>query len=153
MKTLCKGGYWGTFCNWNEDISATRRAMNTFESALESWDFILFDARTFRPVRTLRENSSVDFTHKRNFQFWGKNTKMRLQKKIMRVNGGICFERVLWWYFLKKLSMVPQVIPTTQILGWKVQYPILKSKMTKIQSSVGFDQDVVWGQSTRFWKS
>ncbi len=27
------------------------------------------------------------------------------------------------------------------------------SKMTKIQSSVGFDQDVVWGQSTRFWKA
>ena len=35
------------FLNLNKDISATKDDMDTFESALESWDFILYDGKIF----------------------------------------------------------------------------------------------------------
>ena len=36
MKTASKGDYKGNFRDWNFDISASKRAMNAFESAFES---------------------------------------------------------------------------------------------------------------------
>ena len=47
MKTSQKGHYWECFWTLNEDISGTKRDMDTFESALESWDFILYDGKNF----------------------------------------------------------------------------------------------------------
>ena len=73
--------------------------MNAFESALESWDLILFDGRTFRSVRTPRENSSSDLSHKWNYGNWAKITKMWLQSKISRVNCNILIGREIWSYF------------------------------------------------------
>ena len=61
--------------------------MGALESALESCDFILFDERTFRFIRTHRNNSSPDLTHKQDFQIWGRITKIKLGNKVMRVIG------------------------------------------------------------------
>ena len=62
--------------------------MCALESALDSLDLILFDERTFRFIRTHRDNSSPDLTHTQDFQFWARITKVKLGNKVMRVIGG-----------------------------------------------------------------
>ena len=57
--------------------------MSVFESALESLDFIIFDERTFRYIRTHRNNSSPDLTHTQDFQIWARFTKIKLGNKVM----------------------------------------------------------------------
>ena len=47
MKTSFKGHYWGCFWTSNRDISGSNRDMDMVESALESWDFILYDDKNF----------------------------------------------------------------------------------------------------------
>ena len=61
--------------------------MSVFESALESLDFIIFDERTFRYIRTHRNNSLSHLTHTQDFQIWARITKIKVGNKIMRVKS------------------------------------------------------------------
>ena len=79
-------------------------AMGALESALESWDFILFDGRTFRFIRTHRNNSSPDLTHTQDFQIWARITKIKLGNKVMRVIGGKLNLEEIWSCFTQKIT-------------------------------------------------
>ena len=60
--------------------------MDTFESALESCDFILFDKRTFRIIITHCKNCSPNLAHIHDFEIWERITKIKVGNKIMQVN-------------------------------------------------------------------
>ena len=76
--------------------------MGAVESALESWDFILFDERTFRFIRTHRNNSSPHLTHTQDFQIWARITKIKVENKIMRVNCNILFLEEIWTHLFQE---------------------------------------------------
>ena len=78
-------------------------AMGALESALESWDFILFDERTFRFIRTHRNNSSPHLTHTQDFQIWARITKIKLANKVMRVIGGKLNLEEIWSCSIQKI--------------------------------------------------
>ena len=103
VKTSEKGHYWGYFWTSNEDISATKGDMDTFESALKSWDFILFDERTFRIIITHRKNSSPNLAHIHDFEIWERITKIKVGNKIMRVNDYILNLEEIWSCFTQKI--------------------------------------------------
>ena len=77
--------------------------MDTFESALKSWDFILFDERTFRIIITHRKNSSPNLAHIHDFEIWERITKIKVGNKIMRVNGDILNLEEIWSCFTQKI--------------------------------------------------
>ena len=77
--------------------------MDTFESALKSWDFILFDERTFRIIITHRKNSSPNLAHIHDFEIWERITKIKVGNKIMRVNGDILNLEDIWSCFTQKI--------------------------------------------------
>ena len=77
--------------------------MDTFESALKSWDFILFDERTFRIIITHRKNSSPNLAHIHDFEIWERITKIKVGNKIMRVNGHILNLEEIWSCFTQKI--------------------------------------------------
>ena len=103
MKTLCKAQSERSFWDSNYDIWTARRAMDALESALESWDFILFDERTFRFIRIHRNNSSPHLTHTQDFQIWARITKIKVGNKIMRVNCNILFLEEIWSCSIQKI--------------------------------------------------
>ena len=77
--------------------------MDTFESALKSWDFILFDERTFRIIITHRKNSSPNLAHIHDFEIWERITKIKVGNKIMRVNGGKLNLEEIWSCSIQKI--------------------------------------------------
>ena len=77
--------------------------MGALESALESWDFILFDERTFRFIRTHRNNSSPHLTHTQDFQIWARITKIKVGNKIMRVNDVKLNLEEIWSCSIQKI--------------------------------------------------
>ena len=77
--------------------------MDTFESALKSWDFILFDERTFRIIITHRKNSSPNLAHIHNFEIWEIITKIKVGNKIMRVSYGKLNVEEIWSCFTQKI--------------------------------------------------
>ena len=87
-KTLWKGECERRFWDSNLNISATSKVMSMVESALKSWDSILFDERTFRIIITHRKNSSPNLAHIQDFETWERITKIKAGNKIMRVNYG-----------------------------------------------------------------
>ena len=47
MKTIYKGHYWGYFWTLNEDNFVYNGRRGMVDSALESWDLILYDGKIF----------------------------------------------------------------------------------------------------------
>ena len=86
MKTLPKGDYWGTFWNWNEDISGSKRAMNAFESAFERWECILFDAIIFGTIEYSDLNPQMKIVNMSICQKSGEIAKIKVESKIRRDN-------------------------------------------------------------------
>ena len=76
--------------------------MDTFESALKSWDFILFDERTFRIIIIHRKNSSPNLAHIHDFEIWERITKIKVGNKIMRVNSVKLNLEEIWSCFTQK---------------------------------------------------
>ena len=103
LKTLWEGECERRFWDSNYDISASSWAMSTVESALKSWDFILFDERTFRIIITHRKNSSPHLAHIHDFEIWERITKIKVGNKIMRVNGHILNVEEIWSCFTQKI--------------------------------------------------
>ena len=95
MKTPPKGENKGNFRDWNFDISGTTRAMNAFESALESWESILFDAIIFRTIEYSDLNLQVKIFNMWIYEKIRKNRKLRVQNEIRRV--------ILLHFFLKEV--------------------------------------------------
>ena len=100
MITAGKGHYWGDFRISNQDISGTRRAIGTFESALESWSFILFDDVIFETLEYSAIDPQMKIGHMSIYEKSGKITKSRLDERIWRVNCDIFF----WKRFMMILS-------------------------------------------------
>ena len=95
MKTAPKGDYKGNFWDWNFDISGSKGAMNAFESALESWDSVLFNAIIFRTIEYSDLNLQMKISSMSIYEKTRKNTKLRIQSEIRRVN--------LLHFFLKEV--------------------------------------------------
>ena len=71
-----KGHCWGCFWTSNENISASKGDTDTFESALESWDFILYDGKIFGYHRIFygtQENAICPTSE--NYRFGEKSEK------------------------------------------------------------------------------
>ena len=119
MKTAGKGHYWEDFWISNEDISGTRRAMGTFESALESWNFILFDDRIFETLEYSAIDPQMKIGHMSIYEKSGKNTKSRLDKRIWRVNCVIFFLKEIYDdTFRKKFRWYPKWYPQLKFWVW-----------------------------------
>ena len=119
MKTTGKGHYWEDFWISNEDISGTRRAMGTFESALESWNFILFDDRIFETLEYSTIDPQMKIGHMSIYEKSGKNTKSRLDKRIWRVNCDIFFLKEIYDdTFRKKFRWYPKWYPQLKFWVW-----------------------------------
>ena len=103
MKTVWEGECERIFWDSNYDISATSWAMSTVESALKSWDFILFDERTFRIIITHRKNSSPNLAHIQDFEIWERITKIKVGNKIMRVICDKLNLEEIWSCFTQKI--------------------------------------------------
>ena len=85
MKTAPKGDYKGNFWDWNFDISGSKGAMNAFESALESWDSVLFDAIIFGTIEYSDLNLQMKISIMSIYEKTRKNTKCKPQSEIRRV--------------------------------------------------------------------
>ena len=85
MKTAPEGDYQGNFWDWNFDISGSKRAMNAFESAFESWESILFDAIIFGTIEYSDLNLQMKFFNMSIFEKTRKITKFEVQSEIKRV--------------------------------------------------------------------
>ena len=75
METTYKGHYWGYFWTSNEDISASKGDTDTFESALESWDFILYDGKIFGYHRIFYGTQKMQFVPQVKIMDLVKNQK------------------------------------------------------------------------------
>ena len=119
--------------------------MDTFESALKSWDFILFDERTFRIIITHRKNSSPNLAHIHDFEIWERITKIKVGNKIMRVNGDILNLEQIWSMLYPKNNqelILKNSSPTFRMSKWE-NPKSKKWKMMKIDIVLKCDVNVV----------
>ena len=96
MKTPWKADYWANFWTWNEDISGSRKAMNAFECAFESWGSILFHQKNFRVVEYSETNLQTKICNMSILANLRINTKSSVQKRGRWVIGYIFFLKEIY---------------------------------------------------------
>ena len=107
MKTPWKADYWANFLTWSGDISGTRKAMNAFESAFESWEPILFNQKIFMVVEYSATDLQIKMCYVSILANLRKNTKSKVQKRgrwvicdifILKEIFGDTFQKLIRWY-------------------------------------------------------
>ena len=107
MKTPWKADYWANFWTWNDNISGTRKDMNAFESAFESWEPILFIRKIFKAVEYSGTDLQTKMWYVSILANLRKNTKSKVQKRgrwvivnifIPKDIIGDTFRKLIRWY-------------------------------------------------------